>query len=71
MQQVQTNHQMKYNGLIQSLQTMYKEEGILSYWKGNGANIARIAPHSAIQFFCFDFYKQVKNDILKVLCFLI
>jgi len=43
---------------------MYKEEGIRAYWKGNGTNVARIAPSSAIQFCAFDIYKRwlLPND---------
>jgi len=38
---------------------MWREEGPLSYWKGNGTNIVRIAPYSAIQFYAFDAYKRM------------
>jgi len=37
---------------------MYHEEGIRSFWKGNGTNVARIAPFSAIQFVSFDIYRH-------------
>lgn len=36
---------------------MYKTEGWRGYFKGNGTNVARIAPYSALQFFFFDAYK--------------
>jgi Ca2+-binding EF-hand superfamily protein len=52
----------KYKGVIAPLIQMYKEEGIRSYWKGNGTNVARIAPYSAIQFFTFDVYKEMLSD---------
>jgi hypothetical protein len=52
----------KYKGVIAPLIQMYREEGIRSYWKGNGTNVARIAPYSAIQFFTFDVYKQLLSD---------
>jgi solute carrier family 25 phosphate transporter 23/24/25/41 len=57
MKQVQTGSQ--YSGILAPFQQMYKQEGILSFWKGNGTNVARIAPYSAIQFFTFDKYKKV------------
>lgn len=62
MKQVQsTSH--AYDGLFRALAKMWREEGPLSYWKGNGTNIVRIAPHSAIQFFTFDTLKEwVMNE---------
>lgn len=58
LKQVQS-HNTKYDGIVSALVRMYKEEGIRSYWKGNGTNVARIAPFSAIQFVSFDIYKGV------------
>ena len=58
LKQVQS-HNTKYNGIFSALATMYREEGIRSYWKGNGTNVVRIAPFSAIQFVSFDFYKSI------------
>ena len=49
----------KYSGIIAALSRMYREEGLKSYWKGNGTNVIRIAPFSAIQFFSFDVYKRL------------
>lgn len=49
----------KYSGILSSLRHMYHTEGVLSYWKGNGTNVVRIAPYSAMQFFSFDIYKRV------------
>ena len=36
---------------------MYQTEGLRGFFKGNGANVARIAPYSAFQFLFFDIYK--------------
>lgn len=58
LKQVQS-HNTKYKGIFSALATMYREEGIRSYWKGNGTNVIRIAPFSAIQFVSFDFYKSL------------
>jgi len=41
---------------------MYRDEGIRGYFKGNGTNVVRIAPYSAVQFASYEKYKQVKND---------
>ena len=40
------------NGLL-------REEGILSFWKGNGTNIIRIFPYSAAQLMANDQYKRI------------
>ena len=57
MKQVQARSD-KYSGIVSALATMYREEGLRSYWKGNGTNVVRIAPFSAIQFCSFDLYKR-------------
>ena len=38
---------------------MAKQEGVLSYFKGNGANICRIFPYSAIELFTFELFKHL------------
>jgi solute carrier family 25 phosphate transporter 23/24/25/41 len=58
MKQVQA-HTDKYHGIVGALVKMYREEGLRSFWKGNGTNVVRIAPFSAIQFFSFDVYKRL------------
>jgi solute carrier family 25 phosphate transporter 23/24/25/41 len=58
MKQVQSSGDA-YHGIVSALRKMYREEGLKAYWKGNGTNVARIAPFSAIQFFSFDVYKKL------------
>lgn len=58
MQQVQSSSAQPYKGIIGGLKYMYKVEGVKSFFKGNGANVARIAPYSALQFMFFDLYKK-------------
>jgi len=41
----------------QILKNMVKNEGALSVFKGNGANVIRIMPFAAIELFTFEFYK--------------
>jgi Mitochondrial carrier protein. len=50
-----------YEGLSipKILVKMAKQEGFLSYFKGNGANICRIFPYSAIELFTFELFKHV------------
>jgi len=57
MKQVQAEGNA-YGGIIKALGKMWREEGPLSFWRGNGTNVVRIAPYSAIQFFSFDKYKR-------------
>ena len=40
----------KYDGVWQSLRKIGAEEGLKGYFKGNGANCARVFPYTAIQF---------------------
>jgi hypothetical protein len=60
LKQVQSSSH-KYDGIVRALVRMYQEEGLRSYWKGNGTNVVRIAPFSAIQFVSFDIYKGVSQ----------
>ena len=36
-----------------------REEGLLAFWKGNGANVIRIFPYSAAQLGSHDLYKRL------------
>jgi len=57
MYQVQPNHQRdKYGGIWNSLRVIYKEEGTLGYFKGNGTNVVRIFPYSAVQFAAYEWF---------------
>lgn len=58
LKQVQSSGD-KYKTITGSMRTIYTEEGFLAFWKGNGTNVVRIAPFSAIQFFSFDVYKRL------------
>jgi solute carrier family 25 phosphate transporter 23/24/25/41 len=49
---------VKYQSVLQSLKLIWKEEGIYGFWRGNGINVLRIAPTTAIQFLAFDRYKR-------------
>eukprot|EP01133_Synstelium_polycarpum_P004003 gene4003-4634_t len=49
----------QYQGVFKSLSTMYKTEGLMGFFKGNGTNVIRIAPYSAIQFLSYEKYKKL------------
>jgi solute carrier family 25 phosphate transporter 23/24/25/41 len=70
--QVQTKDSIKYNGIWNSLVKIGKEEGALGYFKGNGTNIIRIFPYSAVQFAAYEFFKTKlipvgKDDLTPLL----
>lgn len=49
----------EYEGLNtwRSLKFMWQKEGFYGLLKGNGVNVLRIAPFSALEFFFYDLYK--------------
>ncbi|GAA5947067.1 hypothetical protein JCM3765_002137 [Sporobolomyces pararoseus] len=48
----------QYKGVIHGLTKMWKEEGLRGYMAGNGINVIRIAPYSAVQFSTYEFFKS-------------
>ncbi|TYZ67579.1 hypothetical protein PybrP1_010811 [[Pythium] brassicae (nom. inval.)] len=49
----------KYSGVWQSLRRIGAEEGVRGYFRGNGANCARVFPYIAIQFAAFERMKPL------------
>ncbi|GAA6035899.1 hypothetical protein JCM8097_005152 [Rhodosporidiobolus ruineniae] len=48
----------QYRGVWHGLTKMWKEEGFKGYMKGNGINVLRIAPYSAVQFSTYELCKN-------------
>ena len=49
----------KFQGIASSLGTIWREEGVRGYFKGNGTNVVRIIPYMAVQFAAYEEYKKV------------
>ena len=48
-----------YTGVWQAASKIFREEGFIAFWKGNGTNIIRIFPYSAGQLMSNDQYKRL------------
>lgn len=58
--QVQTTSHGKavITGVVGGFTHMYQEGGLLSYFRGNGINIIKVAPESAIKFYAYEMMKK-------------
>jgi solute carrier family 25 phosphate transporter 23/24/25/41 len=56
--QVQTPSNTHFHGLFGTLRRIWAEEGWVGYFRGNGTNIIRIVPYSAVQFASYETYKK-------------
>ncbi len=50
---------LKYHGVVGTMKTVTKEEGLLSLYKGNGANVLRVVPVYALKFTFNDTFKDM------------
>lgn len=53
------NKYYKNYGVFSGFVAIYRQEGLLGYYKGNGAMMVRIFPYAAIQFASYEQYKKV------------
>ena len=54
-------------GIWGSLVRIYQVEGVLGYFKGNGTNVIRIVPYSAVQFATYEGVKRLLTRNIPVL----
>nr|BAR13238.1 adenine nucleotide translocase insect3 [Stenotus rubrovittatus] len=59
VQHVSTQIDKKYNGIVDAFVRIPKEEGILSLWRGNLANVIRYFPTQALNFAFKDKFKEI------------
>ncbi|GJE85690.1 mitochondrial carrier [Phanerochaete sordida] len=50
-----------YSGIIDCFSRTYQNEGMLSFWRGNGTNVLRYFPTQALNFAFKDAYKEMFN----------
>ena len=60
-------HQQHYKnfGVFKGFLAIYRHEGILGYYKGNGAMMVRVFPYAAIQFMCYEQYKKLLKPYFR------
>ncbi|KAJ1569915.1 hypothetical protein HK096_010199, partial [Nowakowskiella sp. JEL0078] len=49
--------------IVNSAKRIYANGGTLSFWKGNGLNVVKIVPESALKFYVFEYSKAFLADI--------
>ena len=52
-------------GVFKGFSAIYRKEGFLGYYKGNGAMMVRIFPYAAIQFMSYEQYKRLLKPYFK------
>lgn len=58
----QISEEQRYKGIIDCFVRLPKEQGFLSFWRGNLANVIRYFPTQALNFAFKDKYKQVNGN---------
>ena len=47
-------------------QHMLSEGGVRSLWRGNGVNVVKIVPESALRFFTYEHVRQLKKEYVQL-----
>ncbi|KAE8661956.1 Mitochondrial substrate carrier family protein isoform 2 [Hibiscus syriacus] len=56
--QVQTTN----TNILSAVNKILKEDGVLGFFRGNGLNVVKVAPESAIKFYAYEMLKNVIGD---------
>jgi solute carrier family 25 phosphate transporter 23/24/25/41 len=49
--------------ILPAVKTIWKEGGVVSFFRGNGLNVVKVAPESAIKFYTYELLKNFIGDI--------
>jgi len=49
----------RYKGIFDALVRVASEQGFFAFWRGNGTNILRIIPNSAIRFSSYEYFNKI------------
>ncbi|RIA94505.1 mitochondrial carrier domain-containing protein [Glomus cerebriforme] len=53
-----------YNNFINAIKNLYSSGGLINFFRGNGLNVAKIAPESAIKFFAYEQSKVAVANLM-------
>ncbi|KAK8994092.1 hypothetical protein V6N11_008298 [Hibiscus sabdariffa] len=54
--------QTKNANILPAVKKILKEDGVLGFFRGNGLNVVKVAPESAIKFYAYEMLKNVIGD---------
>ncbi|MCO5614081.1 hypothetical protein L7F22_068362 [Adiantum nelumboides] len=62
--QVQTHPKKGNSNVLHCSYKIYKDSGLVGFFRGNGLNVLKVAPESAIKFYAYEVFKStmVKSD---------